>query len=159
MAIDGESIKGKAQGLFSGPEGSAAEKTRANQIVVGRVLHIPFETAANTDKTVGLCDLPFAIRVKSAKLVTHSGSQASAAADGWAFTLKYDDGAGGSSTSIASLTVTATAITAGTRRTMTQTAPVAVAASSRLFLVCDATNTAATANALVGCVTLDCEET
>jgi hypothetical protein len=164
MAINGESIKGKSYGLLSGPEGSAAEKTRAAQVVVGRQLHcnMPGATTANTDASFHLISrLPYAIRVSAAHLAPALAAsvQASAAADGWAFTLKYDDGAGGASTSIASFNTTSAALVFGTTRAMTVTAPVDVPAGSRLFVLCDATNTAATANAVALSFSITCEET
>jgi hypothetical protein len=161
MAINGESIKGKAQGLFSGPEGSAAEKTRANQVVVGRPIHcnIGLTLTVNTDATISLLSrIPYGLRVSAAHF-TPSASQASAAADGWLFTLKYDDGAGGASTSIASFNTTSAALTAQQTKAMSMTAPVDVPAASRVFVVCDATATAAAANAMAVVFSLTAEET
>lgn len=161
MAINGESIKGKAQGLFSGPEGSAAEKTRANQVVVSRPFHSNIGTTltVNTDATISLISrLPHAIRVSAAHF-TPSASQATAAADGWLFTIKYDDGAGGASTSVATYNTINGALTAQQTKAMTVTAPVDIPAASRLFVVCDATATAAAANAMAVTFSLTCEET
>lgn len=161
MALDGEKIKGQAVGAFAGNEGSAAEKTRAQQVVVGRPLHIPVTTTANTDSQHGICSIPYALKVLGATYVAHTGAQASAAADGWQFTIKYDDGAGGASTAVTSAMTTATVpIVAGTRRSfaLTNSAPVTIPAGSRVFVLADATNTAATANAIIGSVSLNCEE-
>ena len=160
MAFTSGGIKGLIQGALGAV--TTAEKTRSDQLAVRRTLVGTCATAANTTGNFTLVPgLPNECRIKGARVSTTSAAaQASAAADGWLFSLKYDDGAGGAST-VCNVTFNTTTAAIGPTlaRAMTVASDVTIPANSRLFVLCTATNTAVAANALALSFSLDIEET
>lgn len=143
--LDGEKVKGAVRGLLAGDQ-DATSKARSDQLAVKRVFSFPMTLAVNTTQQMTVVpSLDRAIRVTRLRL-TANAAQASSS-DGWVFALKYDDGAGGASTSISSYTTNGGALTANQSVAATATV-VDVAAAKRLFLVATATNAAAAANAM-----------
>ena len=160
MAFTSGGIKGLIQGALGAV--TSAEKTRADQLGVRRTLVGSCATALNTNANFTIIPALFnESRIKAARISTTSAAaQASAAADGWLFSLKYDDGAGGSST-VCNVTFNTTTASIGptVARAMTVASEVTIPANSRLFVLCTATNTAVNANALAVAFALDLEET
>lgn len=143
--LDGEKVRGAVRGLLAGDQ-DATSKARSDQLAVKRFISIPMTLAANTSQQLTVVPLlDRAIRVKQLRL-TANAAQASSS-DGWVFALKYDDGAGGASTSVTSYSTNGGALTANVSAAATATV-VDVAASKRLFMVATATNAVAAANAM-----------
>lgn len=146
--LDGEKVKGAVRGLLSGDQ-DATSKARSDQLAVKRFINMaPLTLSANTSTTATIVPvLDRAIRVTRLRFFT-SAAQASSS-DGWTFAVKYDDGAGGASTSTASFTTTGNAIAASNSYSSSATATVVdVAAGKRLFLAATAVNAVAAANAM-----------
>ena len=158
--LDGEKLRGLVRGLVCGDQ-DATSKTRADNFSVARSLRFTAPTTvANTNLALS-CIVPATdrpIRVTAVK-ANASAAQASAAADGWTFAVKYDDGAGGTSTNVATFATTAAAIVANNVFSFTVAAPVDIAAGKRLFLVGTAVNTAVAANAMVLTLNINHDET
>lgn len=144
--LDGEKVKGAVRGLLSGDQ-DATSKARSDQLAVKRFINMaPLALSANTSTTATIVPvLDRAIRVTRLRFFT-SAAQASSS-DGWTFAVKYDDGAGGASTSTASFTTTGNAIAASNSYSSSATV-VDVAAGKRLFLAATAVNAVAAANAM-----------
>lgn len=151
-------MRGMARGLFGGSEDSTSA-ARADQFSVSRFQGgcALITVSANTTSSQVTINprLDRAMRVKALRVVSTAAQGAST--DGWTIALKYDDGAGGASTSTLS-TVPGTAIVANQTFSST-TAPVDVAAAKRLFLIATPTNAAAAANAATFSVLVEYDET
>lgn len=154
--LDGEKVKGAVRGLLAGDQ-DATSKARSDQLAVKRfVTHHPFALTANTSTTQTIIPvLDRAIRVTRLRIFT-SAAQASSS-DGWTFAVKYDDGAGGASTSTASFTTTGNALAANNSYSSAATV-VDVAAGKRLFLACTAVNAVAAANAMTITCSIEYDE-
>lgn len=144
--LDGEKVKGAVRGVLSGDQ-DATSKARSDQFAVKRFVTVaPLALTANTSTTATIVPvLDRAIRVTQLRFFT-SAAQASSS-DGWTFAVKYDDGAGGASTSTASFTTTGNAIAASNSYSSSATV-VDVAAGKRLFLAATAVHAVAAANAM-----------
>ena len=158
MSLTGEKLRGMARGLFGGSEDSTSA-TRADQFSVARFQGgcALITVVANTTSSAVTINprTDRAMRVKALRVFSTAAQGAST--DGWTIALKYDDGAGGASTSTIS-TVPGTAIAANTSFSST-TAPVDIAAGKRLFLIATPTFVAAAANAATFSVLVEYDET
>lgn len=163
MAFTSGGIKGLIQGALGAV--TSAEKTRADQLSVRRSIGgvMAKATAVNTAGQVALIPhLPNECRIKSARIqLFGTTTQANAAADGWLFSLKYDDGAGGASTAcnVSYNTAGNGGLLGDVAKAMTVASDVTIPANSRLFVLCTPTNTAVQANAVQAAFSLDIEET
>ncbi len=160
--LDGDRLKGLVRGALA--TNTSTSNNRADQLAVkrwGPTCQVTLAVNAAFGQTTINPRLDRPVRVTAIR-GCQTAAQATNASDGRTYTVKYDDGAGGASTSVGSFTTIAgTAVTANQafNFTMTNSAPVDIVAAKRLFLVDTEAHAAVAANAATLFCTIEYEET